>query len=247
MTLPGTPSDQVDGVLAAGRGEIGTLFVSMARRHPDGRDAEYLRWHTLDHRPEQHRLAGVRASLRLVSTPACRAARTYSAEHFDEIDHVMTYFFTDQGGLTPFLELSSALGGAGRKLPLLPPVQRGVYAEAKKVAAARIKIGADVLPWWPARGVFLLLESGSTAPDDVLDVDGVGGFWSVVSQDVDERLASAPAGQLLTYCFLDDDPIATADRLRPVLAARWEGGDAEPLLAAPFYPVVPYQWDRYVP
>ena len=37
---------------------------------PTGRDAEYLRWHTLDHRPEQHRLAGVRASLRLVSTPA---------------------------------------------------------------------------------------------------------------------------------------------------------------------------------
>jgi hypothetical protein len=55
----------------------------MARRHPEGRDAEYLRWHTLDHRPEQHRIAGVRASLRLVSTPACRAARAYSDERFD--------------------------------------------------------------------------------------------------------------------------------------------------------------------
>ena len=154
MTLPGTPSDHVDGVLAAGRGEIGTLFVSMARRHPEGRDADYLRWHTLDHRPEQHRLAGVRASLRLVSTPACRAARAHSDERFDAIDHVMTYFFTDQHGLTPFLELSSALGGADRKLPLLPPVQRGVYSVAHKAAAARIKIGADVLPWWPAtRGV----------------------------------------------------------------------------------------------
>ena len=57
MMLPGTPSDEVADVLAAGRGEITTLFVSMARRHPEGRDAEYLRWHTLDHRPEQHRLA----------------------------------------------------------------------------------------------------------------------------------------------------------------------------------------------
>ena len=44
-------------------------FVSMATRHPDGTDAEYLHWHTLDHRPEQHRLSAVRASLRLVSTP----------------------------------------------------------------------------------------------------------------------------------------------------------------------------------
>ena len=247
MTLLGTPSDEVDGVLAAGRGEIGTLFVSMARRHPEGRDAEYLRWHTLDHRPEQHRLAGVRASLRLVSTPACRAARAHSDERFDAIDHVMTYFFTDQSGLTEFLELSSALGGANRKLPLLPPVQRGVYEEARKVAAPRIKIGADVLPWWPAQGVYLLLERGGADAADLAGVDGVGGVWSVVSQEVDERLASAPAGQLLTYCFLDDDPVAAAERLQPVLDARWKQADVEPLLAAPFYPIVPYQWDRHVP
>src|ERR1700755_245599 len=126
MTLPGTPSDEVADVLAAGSGDITTLFVSMARRHPEGRDAEYLRWHTLDHRPEQHRLAGVPASLRLGSAPALPGARAPGDERFDAIDHVMTYFFTDASGLTSFLELSSALGGADRKLPLLPPVQRGV-------------------------------------------------------------------------------------------------------------------------
>ena len=245
--LAGTPSDEVADVLATGRGDIKTLFVSMARRHPEGRDAEYLRWHTLDHRPEQHRLAGVRASLRLVSTPACRAARALSDERFDAIDHVMTYFFTDQGGLTAFNELSAALGGADRKLPLLPPVQRGVYAVQNKVAAPPIKIGADVLPWWPLRGVYLLMESASTPPADLTDVDGVAGVWSVASQPVDARLASAPPGQLLTYCFLDDDPVATAERLAPVLANRWERAGVEPLLAAPFHLVVPYEWDRYVP
>ena len=60
-------------------------------------------------------------------------------------------------------------------------------------------------------------------------------------------MASAQAGQSITNCFLDDDPVATAERLQPVLAARWEHGRIEPLLAAPFYPVVPHQWDRYVP
>jgi len=129
----------------------------------------------------------------------------------------------------------------------LPPVQRGVYAISQKLAAPRIKVGADVLPWWPAHGVYLLLESGKTPPADLTDIQGVGGTWSVASQDVDARLASARAGQMLTYCFLDDDPVATAEQLRPVLAARWERGNVEPLLAAPFYPVVPYQWDRYVP
>src|SRR5580692_9839539 len=102
MELPGTPSDEVDGVLATGDGDISTLFVSMARRHPDGHDADYLRWHTLDHRPEQHRLSAVRASLRLVSTPACRSARAVSGGPLDSVDHVMTYFFADVAGLRGF-------------------------------------------------------------------------------------------------------------------------------------------------
>jgi len=114
MQLPGTPSDEIDGVLATGRGDVTTLFVSMAIRHPDGKDAEYLQWHTLDHRPEQHRLSAVRASLRLVSTPACRAARAASPDPHDGIDHVMTYFFTDPDGMEGFLALAKALIGAKR-------------------------------------------------------------------------------------------------------------------------------------
>ena len=65
-----------------------------------------------------------------------------------------------------FLELSKALGDAGRKLPLLPPVERGVYGVLNKSAAPRVKIGADVLPWWPVLGVYLLLERGG-APADI--------------------------------------------------------------------------------
>jgi hypothetical protein len=248
MLLPGAPSDEKADVLATGRGDITTVFVSMATRHPEGTDAEYLRWHTLDHRPEQHRLGSVRASLRLVSTPSCRAARAASQDPFDAVDHVMTYFFSDTAGLGAFLKLSAALGNAGRKLPLLPPVERGVYAVQSKRSVPRVKIGADVLPWWPAVGVYLLLEIGAAPPPARLtDVEGVGGVWSVASQSVDASLANAQPGQLLTYCFLDDDPVATAERLRPVLMTRWEQADIRPLLAAPFHPVVPYEWDRYVP
>jgi hypothetical protein len=247
MELPGTPSDELADVLATGRGDVTTLFVSMARRHPDGADAEYLRWHTLDHRPEQHRLSAVRASLRLVSTPACRSARAASRDPHDDIDHVMTYFFTDQSGMTGFLDLAKALIGAGRKLPLLPPVERGIYGVDAKTAAARVKVGADVLPWWPIRGVYLLLEANATAPTSLTDVDGVAGVWSGTSQSVDARLASAPVGQTISYCFLDEDPVSSAQRLRPVLEKRWNDDGIEPLLAAPFHVVVPYEWDRYVP
>ncbi|WP_101946410.1 hypothetical protein [Mycobacterium sp. 3519A] len=247
MQLPGTPSDELADVLATGTGDVTTLFVSMATRHPEGADAEYLRWHTLDHRPEQHRLSAVRASLRLVSTPACHSARAVSRQPYDDIDHVMTYFFTDQSGMTGFLDLAKALIGAGRKLPLLPPVERGIYDVQSKAAAARIKVGADVLPWWPIRGVYLLLETNATTATELTRVDGVAGVWSAASQAVDVRLANAPAGQTISYCFLDDDPVATAERLRPVLETRWKDTDIEPLFAAPFHPVVPYEWDRYVP
>ncbi|MGA9675467.1 MAG: hypothetical protein WBR28_09505 [Mycobacterium sp.] len=247
MQLPGTPSDEVADVLAAGRGEITTLFVSMATRHPDGTDADYLRWHTLDHRPEQHRLAAVRASLRFVSTPACRSARAVNGGPLDAVDHVMTYFFTDQAGLRGFNELSTALGDAGRKLPLLPPVERGVYEVQSKSAAPRVKVGSDVLPWVPVRGAFLLVERGPAPVNPLIEVEGVAGVWSGLSQEVDANLASAQANQSITYCFLDGDPIAVAERLRPVLAARWAESGAEPLFAAPFFAVVPYEWDRYVP
>ena len=247
MLLPGTPSDELADVIATGSGDITTAFVSMATRHPDGTDAEYLQWHTLDHRPEQHRLSGVRASLRLVSTPACRATRAVKHERFDSVDHVMTYFFSDTAGLDGFLALAAALIGAGRKLPLLPPVERGVYEVRSRAAAARIKIGAHVLPWWPARGVYLLLEGHAAPPVELLEIEGVAGIWSTGALDVGPQLASAPAGQQLTYCFLDEDPVATAARLRPVLEKRWKTSDIDPLFAAPFHPVVPYEWSRYVP
>jgi len=247
MLLPGTPSDEVADVLAAGRGDITTMFISMAMRHPEGTDAEYLRWHTLDHRPEQHRLTALRASLRLVSTPGCRAARAFGTDRFDPVDHVMSYFFTDTAGLAAFNGLSAALGGAGRKLPLLPPVERGVYDVRAKAAAPRVKIGADVLPWWPARGVYLLLESDAPAPTGLAEVDGVAGVWCAASLPVDASLASAPAGQTLSYLFLDDDPIPTAERLRPLLEKRWSDAVLTPLFAAPFHTVLPHEWDRYVP
>ncbi|WP_136245421.1 hypothetical protein [Mycobacterium intracellulare] len=247
MHLPGTPSDEVTEILATGNGGISTLFVSMATRHPDGKDAEYLRWHTLDHRPEQHRLAAVRASLRLVSTPACRSARALTEGPLNAVDHVMTYFFADVAGLHDFNELSTALGNAGRKLALLPPVERGVYDVQHKAAAPGVKAGSDVLPWLPARGVYLLVERGSASPDPLLDVDGVTGVWSALSRRVDAILASAQGDQAITYCFLDDDPVATAERMRPVLTDRWADDRIEPLFAAPFFAVVPYEWDRYVP
>jgi hypothetical protein len=104
-----------------------------------------------------------------------------------------------------------------------------------------------VLPWWPASGVYLVVERGESPVRALVDVPGVAGTWSAVAVPADAGASTAEVGQRITYCFLDDDPIATAARLRPVLERRWKDTGVTPLLAGPFHIVVPREWSRYVP
>ena len=246
--LPGTPTDDADGVLATGRAVAALVYVSMSARHPEGRDVVYLRWHFFDHRPEQYRLETIRGSLRLVSTPECRAARAASHERFDDTDHVMNYFFSDPSGLKPFHDLGRELGKVGRVPELLPSVERGVYAFDGRVAAPEAKVGADVLPWWPAAGVYLLIERGVASAAPLVDVDGVAGaWWAATASDVPPEYTVAQPGDQLTYLFLSDDPLAVAARLQPVLEARWTAAGVTGLFASPFYVAEAHHLTRHLP
>ncbi|HEX4378003.1 MAG TPA: hypothetical protein VHZ99_12710 [Steroidobacteraceae bacterium] len=246
--LVGTPSDQHPATLATGHTDISTLFVSMSARHPQGHDADYLQWHSLDHRPEQFRLSGLRAAFRLISTPACRSARAAADPRFDATDHLMTYLFRQASDLGPFNDLGAALGAAGRMPYLLPSVERSVYHLDGKAATARIKAGADVLPWWPFKGAYVLVEPGQHAADELLEVPGVGGAWWGRGNPLPPPLTTrSNAGLQITFLFLDDEPAATAERLRPRLAHRWQQSGTRALLAAPFHALVSYEWDRYLP
>jgi hypothetical protein len=106
-------------------------------------------------------------------------------------------------------------------------------------------VGADVLPWLPIRGIYLLIEQGQAATGELTAVPGVAGTWA--GDSAATRFSSAGSGQKLTLCFLDGDPVETARRLNPLLEERWQAPDLNPLFAAPFYSVVPYEWGRYLP
>jgi hypothetical protein len=248
VPLAAPASDEIPEVLATGRTDVTTFYVSMSARHPQGRDADYLEWHCFDHRPEQYRLAALRSSLRIVSTPACRAARAASHARYDAVDHVMSYFFADLAALDPFVALGAALANAGRTPYLLPAVERSVYRLAGKKAAPRIKVGADVLPWWPARGVYLLVEQGEEPASNLALIPGVAGAWWGTGIATKDAYATAEnSGLQITYCYLDADPVDAAQCLRPVLEKRWSQGGVVPLLAAPFHTVVPHDLGRYLP
>jgi hypothetical protein len=249
--LAGTPSDDVPEILATGRSDITTVFLSMTARHPEGRDDGYIEWHCLDHRPELQRLPSMRTSIRLVSTPACRAARAASEAPYDGVDHVMAYLMASDcdAALAEFRVLNHELLEVGRTPYLLPMIQRAVYRFDGMVAAPRIKVGADALPWWPPQGVYVLLEQGAVSPKDLTSVSGVAGAWwaTGIPKGMPFSDGADNTGLRITFCYLDDEPAAVGERLRPALEKRWANTGAAPLLAAPFHPIVPHEWGRYLP
>ncbi|HEX7819538.1 MAG TPA: hypothetical protein VF463_02845 [Sphingobium sp.] len=247
MKLEGTPSKQLPDVLATGASDVGFAFISLSGRETDGRDAEYIEWHSLDHRPEQYRLSEVRNSLRLVSTPECRAKRLVCESGFEAVDHVMTYLFTDPVGIPGFYKLGHALGEGGRMPLRLPSIGYLTGTLAGKVAAPGAVAGADVIPWRPAMGVYLLIEEGHLAADPLVEVEGVAGAWWYHGGLAPSPFEGNHKGRQMTYVYLDADPVLTADRLRPVLEERWQSGAIKPLFAAPFFAVIPYEWNRYLP
>jgi hypothetical protein len=246
-TLHGIPSDKLPGVLDTGASDISYAFVSLSTREPAGRDAEYIEWHSLDHRPEQHRLPGLRSALRVVSTPACRAARAASAAHFDKADHVMTYLFSDSSAIAGFDALGGALAEGGRMPLRLPTVAYLTADLVGKLAAPSAVAGADVIPFRPAVGIYLLIERGSSDPSGLLEIQGVAGLWWFGGAVSPSAYISDARGLQLTYLYLDEDPVAVARRLEAPVRQRWASGAVEGLLAAPFFSIVPFEWSRHLP
>lgn len=247
MPLEGVPSDQLPDVLATGVTDTSFAFLSFSGREPGKRDAEYIRWHTLDHRPEQYRLQGLRHACRAVSTPACRSVRAASVGMFDEIDHVMSYFFTSSESIAAFDALGNALHHAGRMPLRLPSIGFATAKLAGKNAAPHAVVGADVLPWVPTPGMYLIVEEGHASPEHLIEVPGVAGVWWFSGDLSEPPYASDYSGRQITYCYLDDDPVEVAKALAVAMRQRWASGEIKGLLAAPFYSIVPFEWARYLP
>jgi hypothetical protein len=247
MHLEGIPSDDLPEVLATGAGDARFVFLSMSKRDRQGRDAEYLAWHSLDHRPEQFRLDGIRNTLRLVSTPACRAARAASAPPYDAVDHIMTYQFASTAAMPAFTKLGAALDRGGRMVHRLPSAGYHTADLAGKIAAPRAVAGADVIPWRPALGVYVMIEEGHASPEALVDVPGVAGVWWWHGFAEASGMGAGSEGKQVTYCFLDEDPAGCAGALAERMRQRWVSGEVIGLLAAAFYCLVPFEWGRHLP
>ena len=239
---PPTPSDDLPEVHSAGRGDVWFAVVSMSERAADGDDDGYLRWHLLDHLPEQYRIDGLRNGTRWFSTPACRAARAVSEPPYDRVDHVVAYLFGAPDGvetaLDTFFGLGASLHRAGR-MPLSPApggggrlgagVEGGVTAGAggrrcPAVAATPRRLSrrsrrptARAMPF-PTHPVWTRL----------VEAPGVAGIWRFGDgAALNPRLDNGDARHL-AVCYLDDDPATVA----PAIGERAEGAMVRPQRAS---------------
>ena len=148
--------------------------------------------------------------------------------------------------------LPRTVHGAGGRRPKAAAAAAGRSAAStqwqRKVAAPRVKVGADVLPWWPTKGVYLLLEKAVNPPADLVDVDGVGGV--VVGG---HARTSTAAWRVRVPVRCSHTASSTTIRSRPPTAAtgpRRRGGSktgSNHCSRRPSTLWCPIEWDRYVP
>ena len=216
-----------------------------------GTEEDYLRWHLLDHLPEQHSLAGVRLGTRWRADDACVAARILATPDFEPVRHAVCYLMTDpvEQTLHEFGALAGRLRGEGR-MPMR--ATQHLLGALSLEAAHSTLVGTDALPFRPHTGIVLVVESGAgdldAAARPLLEVPGVAGVLAFratealgVGADQGERFGLPPwnpGGLAATIVYVEGDLEATTNRLRPALEARWSTGDVQPQLAAPFRSLV---------
>jgi hypothetical protein len=237
-------------------------FFSLTPVAPaDGSEAEYLRWHLLDHMPEQYQLPGIVHGLRWTAEQAHRDARLVATEPLQELGNIVHYVLGDpvEQTLADFIELGSRLREAGRFPITRPPLRLAALRLQTWYSSPRALVSAEVVPFRPHRGVMLVIEEPTNGRPDrwlqwlrthhypaLLAEPGTAGAWMFGTPYVPTAAAAAWAtGQhYVTVVYLDEDPIATAERLRPAIEERWDSGEVTPLYAGPLRSMI--AWDAWM-
>lgn len=238
-------------------------FFSLTHHAPTGDDRGYLTWHQLDHMPEQYQLPGLLLGQRWASTPGCRAARAAEVGSWSLVEHVVCYLMGNPVDETvdEFLTLGRHLAELGRYPHALPSQYRGGLRLLEAVAAPRVLVSAEVIPFRPHGGVYLIVDQPTEAePQDaflqrlhtevlpaLVDVPGVAGAWSYATSPQIRRTMFSEGHHRIIVCYLDDDPASVGPRLSPLVEDTWAAAPSELLLAAPFESLLVWDLDRFGP
>lgn len=222
-------------------------------------DGSYLRWHLLDHMPEQYQLPGIQLALRYIADGEYLTSRIASSGHLEEVGNVVNYLVGDPVQQThdDFMQLGRRLAELGRFPEVRPSLQLRMPALLRWSGAPQALVSAEVVPFRPHRGVVVIVEEPLS--DDVgawlqwlhtehypalLSTPGTAGAWMYGSTST-WNLHPVTQGdpQYTTVVYLDDDPLEVTKALTPVLEERWRTGAVRPLFAGPLRTMI--QWEAW--
>lgn len=240
-------------------------FFSFSRLTDQTKHRAYGEWHALDHMPENVALEGVALGTRWVRTPECAARTAASTPDLAEMQYLTTYWFRDphQESIRVWDDLASASRHWGRRpeLAWTQRLRRGYHVPTKGYVNPAALVPADVLPFRPTTGAYLLASRFVGAPVDVVELmqwydqeripelvtaPGAAGAWSFVTEDTfaQDRKSPEMTAERVLLVYLDGDPLAYADALGAVESERAEGIETV-LMATPLVTVRPWTWDWF--
>jgi hypothetical protein len=177
---------------------------------------------------------------------------------FEDVHHVVLYLMGDpvEQTLDDFFDLGSRLAHLGRFREDLPRRFLGALRLLEARAAPRVLVSAEVVPFRPNRGIYLIAEQPADRSrldpylrwrhDEhlgrLVTAPGVAGAWVFATAARYRRGRYTEGDYRITGCFLDGDPSETANGLGRLMEEAWHDAPVTPLLAAPFASLVPWIW-----
>ena len=238
---------------------VKAAFFSFTPPPPPDDDGSYLRWHLLDHMPEQYQLPGIQLGLRYLADADCTAARVAASGDLEHVGNLVNYLVGDPVQQThdDFMALGRRLAEMGRFPEHRPSLQLRMPALLAWYASPQALISAEVVPFRPHRGVVVVVEEPTGTDIEgweqwldtdhhpaVLGTPGVAGVWVYGSTDTwDLHPATQGDPQHITVIYLDEDPIVTTEALTPLLEQRWRSGAVRPQFAGPLRSMI--EWEAW--
>ena len=226
----------------------------------DGPDDDYLRWHLLDHMPEQYQLPGIVYGLRWIADGEYLEHRLVADGPLGQVGNAVHYLVGDpvEETFDDFVALGRALRENGRFPVTRPSLQVAGLRLLQWQSSPRALISAEVVPFRPHRGVLLIVEEATDGRPSqwlqwlhaehypaLLATPGTAGAWTFGSTSEWNRPSRGwrTDPQYITVVYLDDDPLATTAVLAGLVEARWRSGAVQPVFAGPLRSMIRwYAW-----
>jgi hypothetical protein len=223
---------------------------------PADDDGSYLRWHLLDHMPEQYQLPGIVHGLRWIADGDYLDHRLAANGPLGQIGNAVHYLVGDpvQETFDDFVALGRALYENGRFPVRRPSLQVAGLRLLQWHAAPHALISAEVVPFRPHRGIVLIVEEpAADRPNEwlqwlhaehypaLLATPGTAGAWTFGSSSAWKGRGFRTDAQYITVVYLDDDPLATTAALAPLIEERWRSSAVRPVFTGPMRTMISWE------